>query len=100
MKIDQYMARYTGHTKMIYSDAGERTTVSSTRSDSNSAGVNHITFITDGALTSVTCTEGYIVNSTDISSATTYTAGSVIYLRDASKVKLTSHGAMMVHLNE
>ena len=99
-KTDQYIKRYTGNTNMVFSNNTVRTTISSTRNDTEQRGINSIHFITDGALTTVACTEGYIKLSTEIDSSSTFTAGSVIYVKDASKVVCTSHGAQMVYLNE
>jgi len=81
----------------IYSNRGVRTTVSSTRYDTAGRGINSIIFITDGALTSLTCTDMQL--STNISSGTTLTAGSIIYVNNASKVKCSSHGAQLIYFN-
>jgi len=94
-----YLKCFTGHSKIIYSNDGAKTTVSDTRSDTEGKGINHITFITDGALSSVISTYGVFIGADAIDSSSTYTAGSVLYLNKARKVKCSTHGSMTIHLN-
>ena len=91
--------RNAGNVNMVYSDHGERTTVSSTRNDTGGRGLSHILFMSDGALSSLTDTGSFIVNSTDISSGTTISGGTVFYIPESKKVKCSSHGAQMIYLN-
>lgn len=98
-KTDEYIKRYTGNTNMVFSNNGVRTTISSTINDTEQRGINSIHFVTAGALTTVVCTEGYIKLSTAIDSSSTFTAGSILYVKDASKVVCSSHGAQMIYLN-
>jgi hypothetical protein len=92
--------KLTGQVKVIYSDAGESDTVSSTRHDTAGSKICKIYFATDGALKSLTCTAGYFVNSSDVDSATTYTAGAEIWVKDVTKVQTSTHGTQMIYLNE
>ena len=91
--------KIAGNVHMVYSDHGERTTVSSTRNDTGGRGLSHILFMSDGALSSLTDTGSYIANSTDISSGTTVSGGTVFHIPNSKKVKCSSHGAQMIYLN-
>lgn len=90
--------RQTGYVKAIYSARGERDTISSTRHDTASKKISAIYMLTSGCISSLTCPN--IVNSSDISSGTTIGAGVKIFVKDATKIKTSSHGAQMIYLNE
>ena len=96
--IEEHIYKLTGNVKAIYSDAGEIDTVSSGKSDTAQKRISSIYFATDGALKDLVCTN--LVNTSDVDSATTYTAGARIYVKDATKVVTSSHGTQYIYLNE
>ena len=96
--IEEHIFKLTGNVKAIYSDAGEIDSISSTISDTGQSRISKIYFVTDGALKDLVCTN--LVNTSDVDSATTYTAGATIWVKDATKVVTSSHGTQMVYLNE
>ena len=94
-----YLKKQTCHVRMVFSDNAVRTSISTTRYDTAGSGIYSVHFLTDGALTSVNCTEDFFELDSAIDSGTTFTAGSILIVRDAKKVKCTSHGVQMVYLN-
>lgn len=96
--IQEHLYKLTGNVKAIYSDDGEKDTVDTGKSDTESVGISSIHFITDGALKDLVCAN--LVNTSDVDSNTTYTAGSIIYVKDASKVVTSTHGTQIIYLNE
>lgn len=96
-KIDQCIKRYTGNTDAIYvgNGAAGPTTVTSTWSGGKAFGA--IMFLRDCNLTSVTSTD--IINSTNLSSATTFQSGSM-FIGKFTKVEFTTNDGAMVYTYE